>query len=173
MLLSNATVAAAFYLDPRLHRLLLSPEFAHMRVMAVEYLKTLHLKASPIFAQSAQPHIISITESESSIEDTSTDLLGELLNQISSPTYSASCTSEAYLAIETFNEFTDTKTNLADFWERKKFSHIILYQLSQIIHAYIFITCIISINVNKNAVQIEILIRQRQLLCIRTKYNVP
>ncbi|XP_036340492.1 uncharacterized protein LOC118756481 [Rhagoletis pomonella] len=103
-----------------------------MRLVAIEHLKALHLKVSALSTQLGQDISVTI-ESEDNSEDT--DLLGELLNQISSTTSNDSCILEGYSAIESFNESTDTKENLAAFWERKKYTHKNLYQLSQVIHA--------------------------------------
>ncbi|XP_067619861.1 uncharacterized protein [Eurosta solidaginis] len=127
-LLANPTVAAAIYLDPRLHRLLQISEFVHMRGVAIDHLKALHLKVTSL-TQAVQDNSFTMASEDD------TDLLTELLNQTTAPTFNDSCILEGYSAIESFNESTDTKLNLAAFWERMKYTYKHLYRLSQIIHA--------------------------------------
>ncbi|XP_036320683.1 uncharacterized protein LOC118735155 isoform X2 [Rhagoletis pomonella] len=130
-LLQNPTVAAAIYLDPRLRRLLHSPEFAPLKSVAVAHLKALYLKIHGNDNNTQEP----AANSSSEVHEDSDNLLGTLLNQISQYEPRSENTTEAFSIIEAFNENCDLKANLADYWESKKFTHSTLYQLYKIIHA--------------------------------------
>ncbi|XP_036329413.1 uncharacterized protein LOC118741522 [Rhagoletis pomonella] len=122
-LLQNPTVAAAIYLDPRLRRLLHSPEFAPLKSVAVAHLKALYLKIHGNDNNTQEP----AANSSSEVHEDSDNLLVTLLNQISQYEPRSENTTEAFSIIEAFNENCDLKANLADYWESKKFTHSTSY----------------------------------------------
>ncbi|XP_037932575.1 zinc finger BED domain-containing protein 4-like [Teleopsis dalmanni] len=126
-LLSNASLDACLFLDPRFHQMLNDSQ----RVEAVAYLKKLWEKIKshvPKLLHSSNPSHLTATESVQVLEEDDDDLLNEYLAANLVPTDEWI---DVYLKIERLNlPFMKANLNVLNFWKERQCSDPELYALS-------------------------------------------
>ncbi|XP_037930765.1 uncharacterized protein LOC119665611 [Teleopsis dalmanni] len=131
-LLSNASLDACLFLDPRFHQMLNDSQ----RVEAVAYLKKLWDKIKshdPKLLHSSNPSHLTATESVQVLEEDDDDLLNEYLAANLVPTDESI---DVYSKIERLNlPFMKANLNVLNFWKERQCSDPELYALSKVCFA--------------------------------------